>query len=200
MASLSPTPVRSRRKQRSLTSLCLCSVWSRTPNSFSPSPPRWVCVCACMCALTQITTCKIKLGTKHWLLYSQLKTITLTLCAPVAVLLTASPAVYFLVSIHEHPVCNTMIANEDRLGNIKLCLVEVGTINYWRDNLTSFHLMCVHTQFVCFFFFLFQAGLPGFYDPCVGEEKSLKLLYQFRGVMHQVISADTDPLRIPKQC
>uniref|UniRef100_A0A3Q3VYH5 DnaJ homolog subfamily C member 11 n=1 Tax=Mola mola TaxID=94237 RepID=A0A3Q3VYH5_MOLML len=44
-----------------------------------------------------------------------------------------------------------------------------------------------------------KAGLPGFYDPCVGEEKSLKLLYQFRGVMHQVISADTDPLRIPKQ-
>ncbi|XP_068172250.1 dnaJ homolog subfamily C member 11-like isoform X2 [Antennarius striatus] len=44
-----------------------------------------------------------------------------------------------------------------------------------------------------------KAGLPGFYDPCVGEDKSLKLLYQFRGVMHQVISADTDPLRIPKQ-
>ncbi|XP_068598743.1 dnaJ homolog subfamily C member 11-like [Brachionichthys hirsutus] len=44
-----------------------------------------------------------------------------------------------------------------------------------------------------------KAGLPGFYDPCVGEEKSLKLLYQFRGAMHQVISADTDPLRIPKQ-
>uniref|UniRef100_A0A3Q2YUJ9 DnaJ homolog subfamily C member 11 n=1 Tax=Hippocampus comes TaxID=109280 RepID=A0A3Q2YUJ9_HIPCM len=45
-----------------------------------------------------------------------------------------------------------------------------------------------------------KAGLPGFYDPCVGEEKGLKLLYQFRGVMHQVISADTEPLRIPKQC
>lgn len=45
-----------------------------------------------------------------------------------------------------------------------------------------------------------QTGLPGFYDPCVGEEKSLKLLYQFRGVMHQVISADSEPLRIPKQC
>ncbi|XP_034725640.1 dnaJ homolog subfamily C member 11 [Etheostoma cragini] len=44
-----------------------------------------------------------------------------------------------------------------------------------------------------------KAGLPGFYDPCVGEEKSLKLLYQFRGVMHQVISADTESLRIPKQ-
>ncbi|XP_058487524.1 dnaJ homolog subfamily C member 11-like [Solea solea] len=44
-----------------------------------------------------------------------------------------------------------------------------------------------------------KGGLPGFYDPCVGEEKSLKLLYQFRGVMHQVISADTEPLRIPKQ-
>ncbi|XP_077386729.1 dnaJ homolog subfamily C member 11 isoform X2 [Festucalex cinctus] len=44
-----------------------------------------------------------------------------------------------------------------------------------------------------------KAGLPGFYDPCVGEEKGLKLLYQFRGVMHQVICADTEPLRIPKQ-
>uniref|UniRef100_A0A8C6WTB3 DnaJ homolog subfamily C member 11 n=1 Tax=Neogobius melanostomus TaxID=47308 RepID=A0A8C6WTB3_9GOBI len=42
-----------------------------------------------------------------------------------------------------------------------------------------------------------KAGLPGFYDPCVGEEKSLKLLYQFRGVMHQVICADTESLRIP---
>lgn len=46
----------------------------------------------------------------------------------------------------------------------------------------------------------FQSGLPGFYDPCVGEEKSLKVLYQFRGVMHQVLSGDTEPLRIPKQC
>uniref|UniRef100_A0A8B9H264 DnaJ (Hsp40) homolog, subfamily C, member 11b n=1 Tax=Astyanax mexicanus TaxID=7994 RepID=A0A8B9H264_ASTMX len=45
-----------------------------------------------------------------------------------------------------------------------------------------------------------KAGLPGFYDPCVGEEKSLKLLYQFRGVMHQVLSGDTEALRIPKQC
>ncbi|XP_075997243.1 dnaJ homolog subfamily C member 11-like [Genypterus blacodes] len=44
-----------------------------------------------------------------------------------------------------------------------------------------------------------KAGLPGFYDPCVGEEKSLKLLYQFRGVLHQVICADTESLRIPKQ-
>lgn len=44
-----------------------------------------------------------------------------------------------------------------------------------------------------------KAGLPGFYDPCVGEEKSLKVLYQFRGVLHQVLSGDTEALRIPKQ-
>ncbi|KAM9039804.1 dnaJ homolog subfamily C member 11 [Sarcophilus harrisii] len=44
-----------------------------------------------------------------------------------------------------------------------------------------------------------KAGLPGFYDPCVGEEKSLKVLYQFRGVMHQVMAADNEALRIPKQ-
>ncbi|TNN57061.1 DnaJ subfamily C member 11 [Liparis tanakae] len=44
-----------------------------------------------------------------------------------------------------------------------------------------------------------KSGIPGFYDPCVGEEKSLKVLYQFRGVMHQVLSGDAEPLRIPKQ-
>nr|XP_033778095.1 dnaJ homolog subfamily C member 11 [Geotrypetes seraphini] len=44
-----------------------------------------------------------------------------------------------------------------------------------------------------------KVGLPGFYDPCVGEDKSLKVLYQFRGVLHQVMSADNEPLRIPKQ-
>ncbi|NWY68916.1 DJC11 protein, partial [Erithacus rubecula] len=44
-----------------------------------------------------------------------------------------------------------------------------------------------------------KVGLPGFYDPCVGEEKSLKVLYQFRGVLHQVMAADNEALRIPKQ-
>ncbi|XP_068934811.1 dnaJ homolog subfamily C member 11 [Petaurus breviceps papuanus] len=44
-----------------------------------------------------------------------------------------------------------------------------------------------------------KAGLPGFYDPCVGEEKSLKVLYQFRGVLHQVMASDKEALRIPKQ-
>ncbi|XP_075695546.1 dnaJ homolog subfamily C member 11 [Rhinoderma darwinii] len=44
-----------------------------------------------------------------------------------------------------------------------------------------------------------KAGLPGFYDPCIGEDKSLKILYQFRGVMHQVMSGDNESLRIPKQ-
>lgn len=44
-----------------------------------------------------------------------------------------------------------------------------------------------------------KAGLPGFYDPCVGEEKNLKVLYQFRGVLHQVMVPDSEALRIPKQ-
>lgn len=113
MESLCRTPARSRRKQRSSTSLCLCSAWSRTPNSSSPSPLRCVHVFTCQ-------------------------------------------RVYLIT-------CNSV---------------------------------CI----ACELFLCVQAGLPGFYDPCVGEEKSLKLLYQFRGVMHQVISADAESLRIPKQC
>lgn len=49
MESLSQTPARSRRKQRSSTSLCLCSAWLRTPNSSSLSPLRWACVCVFTC-------------------------------------------------------------------------------------------------------------------------------------------------------
>uniref|UniRef100_UPI00398F2C1F dnaJ homolog subfamily C member 11 isoform X1 n=3 Tax=Pristiophorus japonicus TaxID=55135 RepID=UPI00398F2C1F len=44
-----------------------------------------------------------------------------------------------------------------------------------------------------------KTGVPGFYDPCVGEEKSLKVIYLFRGVMHQVMTLDNESLRIPKQ-
>ncbi|XP_004863759.1 dnaJ homolog subfamily C member 11 [Heterocephalus glaber] len=44
-----------------------------------------------------------------------------------------------------------------------------------------------------------KAGLPGFYDPCVGEEKSLRVLYQFRGVLHQVTVPDSEALRVPRQ-
>uniref|UniRef100_UPI00358E9AD8 dnaJ homolog subfamily C member 11 n=1 Tax=Myxine glutinosa TaxID=7769 RepID=UPI00358E9AD8 len=44
-----------------------------------------------------------------------------------------------------------------------------------------------------------KVGMPGFYDPCVGEEKSLKVLYQFRGVLHQVTVGDAEPLKIPRQ-
>ncbi|XP_007900310.1 dnaJ homolog subfamily C member 11a isoform X2 [Callorhinchus milii] len=44
-----------------------------------------------------------------------------------------------------------------------------------------------------------KSGLPGFYDPCVGEEKSLKVIYLFRGVLHQVMTGNAESLRIPKQ-
>ncbi|XP_041063123.1 dnaJ homolog subfamily C member 11 isoform X3 [Carcharodon carcharias] len=44
-----------------------------------------------------------------------------------------------------------------------------------------------------------KTGVPGFYDPCVGEDKSLKVIYLFRGVLHQVMTADNESLRIPKQ-
>jgi len=44
-----------------------------------------------------------------------------------------------------------------------------------------------------------KSQLPGFYDPCPGEDKSLRVRYMFHGLLHQVTLADTEPLRIPKQ-
>nr|CAG4643816.1 EOG090X03AJ [Lepidurus arcticus] len=44
-----------------------------------------------------------------------------------------------------------------------------------------------------------KSQLPGFYDPCIGEEKSLLVQYTFHGLPHEVIVQDNEPLRIPKQ-
>nr|CAG4650833.1 EOG090X03AJ [Simocephalus serrulatus]SVE94140.1 EOG090X03AJ [Simocephalus serrulatus] len=43
-----------------------------------------------------------------------------------------------------------------------------------------------------------KSQLPGFYDPCMGEDKSLYVQYSFHGVPHEVTIQDSDPLRIPK--
>ncbi|XP_033641922.1 dnaJ homolog subfamily C member 11-like [Asterias rubens] len=44
-----------------------------------------------------------------------------------------------------------------------------------------------------------KTGLPGFYDPCVGEDKNLRVNYTFRGEPHECTIADSEPLRIPKK-
>ena len=45
-----------------------------------------------------------------------------------------------------------------------------------------------------------QTGLVGFYDVSFGEDKQLAVKYRFRNIMHEVIIADCDPLKIPRQC
>ncbi|KAK8723209.1 hypothetical protein OTU49_011910 [Cherax quadricarinatus] len=44
-----------------------------------------------------------------------------------------------------------------------------------------------------------KCSLPGFYDPCPGEEKNLRVRYLFHAVTHEVTIKDNDSLRIPKQ-
>jgi len=41
--------------------------------------------------------------------------------------------------------------------------------------------------------------LSGFYDPCMGEDKYLKIVYEFRDAVHEAIYEDNEPVRIPKQ-
>ncbi|QRV81989.1 DnaJ family C protein [Ceratobasidium sp. AG-Ba] len=42
-----------------------------------------------------------------------------------------------------------------------------------------------------------KAGLLGFYDPCPGERKSLRVKYSFRGRVHQVTAEDKAPVEMP---
>jgi len=44
-----------------------------------------------------------------------------------------------------------------------------------------------------------KCQLPGFYDPCMGEEKCLYVQYTFHGVQHEATIQDAESLRIPKQ-
>uniref|UniRef100_A0A182QHK4 J domain-containing protein n=1 Tax=Anopheles farauti TaxID=69004 RepID=A0A182QHK4_9DIPT len=42
-----------------------------------------------------------------------------------------------------------------------------------------------------------KSELPGFYDPCFGEEKLLKIDYEFRNTSYSSIFGDMDPVRLP---
>lgn len=44
-----------------------------------------------------------------------------------------------------------------------------------------------------------KANLPGFYDPCPGETKSLRIVYRFHNRKHQVTIADNKKLELPKE-
>ncbi|KAI4464843.1 dnaj subfamily c member 11 [Holotrichia oblita] len=43
-----------------------------------------------------------------------------------------------------------------------------------------------------------KSQLPGFFDPAVGEEKSLLVVYNYRQQLHEVTIRDSEALRIPK--
>ncbi|KAJ1524774.1 hypothetical protein ONE63_009650 [Megalurothrips usitatus] len=45
-----------------------------------------------------------------------------------------------------------------------------------------------------------KSQLPGFYDPCVGEDKQLWVQYLFHNNTHEVTVKDSETLRIPKTC
>lgn len=53
-------------------------------------------------------------------------------------------------------------------------------------------------QKICFKKNLFFKGqIPGFYDPCPGEPKMLKVLYRFHDKLHSVIVTEDQPLVLP---
>ena len=47
---------------------------------------------------------------------------------------------------------------------------------------------------------LAQSSIIGFYDPCVGEPKQLRIVYQFQRRRHEVTVNDLDPVDLPMRC
>ncbi len=41
--------------------------------------------------------------------------------------------------------------------------------------------------------------LMGFYDPCPGDDKQLRVRYRFHGALHEVTVGEADALRIPQR-
>ena len=44
-----------------------------------------------------------------------------------------------------------------------------------------------------------KSHLTGFYDPCIGEEKTLHIKYSLRSQLHTVLYTDTDPVILPNR-
>ena len=44
-----------------------------------------------------------------------------------------------------------------------------------------------------------KSMVPGFYDPCIGERKHLRVRYEFRGDLHEITIENSDPLVIPRE-
>lgn len=44
-----------------------------------------------------------------------------------------------------------------------------------------------------------KAVLTGFYDPCPGERKQLRVRYRCMGALHEVTVGDVDELKIPQR-
>lgn len=44
-----------------------------------------------------------------------------------------------------------------------------------------------------------KSHLTGFYDPCIGEEKTLHIKYSLRSQLHTVLYNDTDPVILPNR-
>lgn len=44
-----------------------------------------------------------------------------------------------------------------------------------------------------------KSNLTGFYDPCIGEEKTLFIRYSLGSQVHQVVYGDTDPIVLPNR-
>lgn len=42
-----------------------------------------------------------------------------------------------------------------------------------------------------------KANIIGFYDPCLGEPKKLRITYRFQGKLHQVEVDDQIPVAAP---
>ncbi|CAH1955822.1 unnamed protein product [Acanthoscelides obtectus] len=45
-----------------------------------------------------------------------------------------------------------------------------------------------------------KSELPGFFDPALGEEKMLHIIYTYHDEPHEVTVADHEPVRLPKTC
>jgi len=45
-----------------------------------------------------------------------------------------------------------------------------------------------------------QSDLPGFFDPALGEEKMLHVIYNYHEQPHEVTIRDNEYLRLPKTC
>ncbi|XP_017466447.1 PREDICTED: dnaJ homolog subfamily C member 11 [Rhagoletis zephyria] len=97
-----------------------------------------------------------------------------------------------------------IVSEEGRRGGLVITRATYGQFEEGNNNFhesasidVTIPLQCLVTDATLVLYRSSKSELPGFYDPCIGEDKMLKIEYLYRNQSNVIIIKDMDSVRLP---